>query len=283
MVLGIAQDGGVPQAGTKSHPGWSDPAARQKVVCLGLVDPVSGERWLFEATPDFPEQLHQLDALFPVAERPGLRGIFMTHAHIGHYTGLMFLGHEVMGAQHVPVFVMPRMREFLSANGPWDQLVRFGNIDLHSLRANREVKLNDRLAVTPFLVPHRQEYSEVVGFKIRGPRKTVLFIPDIDSWEQWDEQGQHIEDVLRAVDVAFVDGTFFANGEIRGRDMTGFPHPFITHSMQRFAKLPLAERRKLRFIHFNHTNPVLHLDSPERRMVEARGFRLAIEGERLEL
>lgn len=84
VVLGIAQDGGSPQAGTKDDPGWDDPALRRRVASLGLVDPPSGGRWMFDATPDFREQLHHLDRVAPVAGIPGLAGIFLTHAHIGH-------------------------------------------------------------------------------------------------------------------------------------------------------------------------------------------------------
>ena len=229
LVLGIGQDGGVPQAGTKDHPGWSDPAARHLVVSLALVDPATSQRWLFEATPDFREQLHRLDAAFPVEEKPGLAGVFLTHAHMGHYTGLMFLGHESMGAQGVPVYAMPRMQDYLRTNGPWDQLVRYENIALRPLADGVPVRLNDRLTVTPFLVPHRQEYSEVAGFRIDGPNRSVLFIPDIDAWETWEAQGTRIEALLADVDVAYLDATFYANGELPGRDMSGFPHPFITH------------------------------------------------------
>jgi pyrroloquinoline quinone biosynthesis protein B len=283
VVLGVAQDGGVPQTGTKEHPGWSDETHRQRASCIALVDPVTGGRWMFDATPDFKWQLHMLDEIAPVPVSPGLSGIFLTHAHIGHYTGLMLLGHESLGARGVPVHVMPRMREFLSTNGPWDQLVRYGNLELRSLGADSTVRLNDRLRVTPFEVPHRQEYSEVVGYRIDGPSRSVLFIPDIDSWEEWDEAGTRIDAVLAAVDVAYVDGTFFADGEIPGRDMSGFPHPFITHSMKRLGGLTESERAKVRFIHLNHTNPALRAGSEARRAVEAAGFRVARELERVDL
>lgn len=283
IVLGIAQDGGVPQAGTKKHTGWRDPARRKHVVCLAVVDPVSSERWLFEATPDFPEQLHRLDEMAPVADKPGLTGIFLTHAHIGHYTGLMFLGHEVLGAHEIPVYTMPRMQEYLRSNGPWEQLVRYKNISLVSLEDGEPVKLNVRLSVTPFLVPHRQEYSEVVGFQIEGPNRSVLFIPDIDSWEEWERWGTRIEDRIAAVSVAYLDATFYANGEIPGRDMSGFPHPFISHTLKRFQELPESERMKVRFVHFNHTNPVLQRESEARQEVLRSGFRVAEELERLGL
>ncbi len=283
VVLGISQDGGTPQAGTPEHPGWSDPTRRRHVVSLALVDPEGPRRWLFDATPDFPEQLHRLDQLAPARATPGLDGIFLTHAHIGHYTGLMFLGHEVIGARGTPVYAMPRMAEFLRSNGPWSQLVNFHNIELRGLEAGRKVELGGGLAVTPFNVPHRQEYSEVVGYRIDGPSRSVLLIPDIDSWEEWDSTGVRIEDLIRDVDVAYLDGSFYANGEIPGRDMSGFPHPFITHSMERFAPLPASEKAKIRFIHLNHTNPALWAEKEARREVEREGFRVAVEGERVSL
>ena len=127
-----------------------------------------------------------------------------------------------------------------------------------------------------------QEYSEVVGFRIDGPNRSVLFIPDIDSWEEMDSIVP-IEEMIADVDVAYLDGSFFANFEIPGRDMSGFPHPFISHSMERFSSLPAEERAKVRFIHLNHTNPALYPDSEEARMVREAGYGLAVEGERVGL
>ncbi|MEM1093395.1 MAG: MBL fold metallo-hydrolase [Bacteroidota bacterium] len=280
VVLGIGQDGGVPQAGHTADDGWSDPSKRRHVVSLAVVDPLSQQRWLFDATPDLPEQLYHLDQIAPTdAPKPGLAGVFITHAHMGHYTGLMYFGHEVMGTQRVPVFAMPRMTDFLRTNGPWSQLVRYDNIDLRGLRADSAVVINERLRVTPLLVPHRQEFSEVVGFRIEGPTASALFIPDIDSWEDWDAEGTRIEDEIAKVDVAYLDATFYANGEIPGRDMSGFPHPFITHSMERFADLPAAEKAKVRFIHLNHTNPALWEGTKARQTIAENGFRVAEEGE----
>ena len=284
VVLGIAQDGGAPQAGYPAEPGWHDPAKRRLATSLALVDPATGDRWLFDATPNFPEQLQRLDEIAPhPGSRPGLSGIFLTHAHIGHYAGLMYLGKEVIGAKDLPVYAMPRMRQFLTDNGPWQQLVRINNIVLKPLSSGEAVLLTEGLKVTPILVPHRQEYSEVVGFRIEGPKASVLFIPDIDSWAQWDAQGTRIEDEIAKVDVAYLDGTFFANGEIPGRDMSGFPHPFISASLARFAALPAKEREKIRYIHLNHTNAALWPESAERGLVNDAGSRVAEEGERVEL
>ena len=279
-VLGVAQDGGKPQIGNPVDPAWSDPTLRRHATSLALVDRRDEfpRRWLFEVTPDVKAQLHMLDTIAPTPDGL-LDGVFLTHAHIGHYAGLMLFGHEAMGARNTPVHAMPKMARFLEANGPWSQLVRYKNIVIDEMRDGEPVSVSPNLTVLPFLVPHRQEFSEVVGFTISGDEKAALFIPDIDAWEDWDAGGVRIEEKIADVDVAYLDATFYANGEIPGRDMSGFPHPFVAHSMARFADLPAAEKSKIRFIHMNHTNPLHDPDSEERRLVKANGFGIADEGE----
>ncbi len=253
---------------------------------LGLVDSRSGKRWLFDATPDFREQLHQFDRVAEAPGVPGLAGIFLTHAHMGHYAGLIHLGREAIGARGVPVWAMPRMAGFLRENGPWEQLVRLENIVVRELHDGQRVALAPDLGVTPIEVPHRDEYSETVGFFIEGPDRSVLFLPDIDKWERWDEvagaPGQ-IESWIRRVDVAYIDGSFFQDGEIPGRAMSEIPHPFVAESLERFAALPVSERSKVRFLHLNRTNPALDRNSEEAELVRRAGCHLAVEGERQEL
>ena len=283
LVLGVAQDGGFPQAGCRREccaGARRDRSQRRGVACVAVVDPATSERWLFDATPDFRQQLRMLDEAAPPESVPGLAGILLTHAHIGHYPGLIHLGREAIGARAMPVYAMPRMRAFLADNGPWDQLVRLENIDLRAIQADRPVALNDRLTATPILVPHRDEYSETVGFRIAGPSRSVLYVPDIDKWERW---GRRVETLIAEVDVAYLDGTFFAEGEIAGRSMAEIPHPFIMESMKRFETLPASERAKIRFIHLNHTNPALRADSAARKQIERAGFRVAAIGERVKL
>jgi pyrroloquinoline quinone biosynthesis protein B len=280
IVLGITQDGGAPHAGCSRpccEPRWEDPAKRLHVACLGIVDPGAG-RWLIDATPDLPAQLRMLEAASPTAPGPG--GILLTHAHIGHYAGLVHLGREVMGARDVPVYAMPRMRAFLETNGPWQQLVTLGNVKIETLTAGTELALSDRVTVTPIVVPHRDEYSETVGYRIRGPRASVLYIPDIDKWERWERS---IEDEVAAVDVAFLDGTFYGPGELPGRDMSLIPHPMVVETVERLRELPAPVRSRVRFIHLNHTNPLLDEDGPQREAVERAGLGVAGEGERVEL
>ncbi|MBT3448644.1 MAG: pyrroloquinoline quinone biosynthesis protein PqqB [Bacteroidetes Order II. Incertae sedis bacterium] len=279
-ILGIGQDGGKPQAGSHSDPAWKDPSLRRLAVSLGLVEPSSDKRWMFEATPDFRQQLYDLDQLAGPRKTTVPDGIFLTHGHIGHYTGLMFLGNESIGAQDVKVYAMPKMRDYLSTSGPWSQLVDYENILLEPLSHLEPVVLTDQVTVTPFLVPHRQEYTEVVGYIIEGPTRRIGFIPDIDAWELWDTG---LKAFLADVDVALVDGSFFADGELPGRDMSKIPHPWTTHTMNLLADADAETRAKVMFIHFNHTNPVLLEDSPETAQVLAAGFNIARRGDILEL
>lgn len=279
VVLGIAQDGGVPQAGSFGDPRWDDEDEQRSVVSLGIVDPDSGMRWMIDATPDFRRQLLMLHRISGGAPRPVVDGILLTHAHIGHYTGLMFVGKESIGAKDLPVYAMPRMKAFLEQNGPWSQLVSQSNIAIRPLATGEAVRLGAGVTVTPIVVPHRQEFSETVAFRIAGRTHSVLWMPDIDSWRELDAMGIRIEDLIASVDIAYLDGTFFANGEIPGRDMSGFPHPFISDTIARLGALPEGERRKVRFIHLNHTNPALRTGTPARRAIEEAGMAVAQEGE----
>ena len=277
VVLGIAQDGGYPQAGCRKDcckPVWDDPARRRHVSCIAIVDPKTKQRWIIDATPDFREQLRMLDATAPTEAKPELDGILLTHGHIGHYAGLVHLGREVMGTKAVPVYAMPRMRDFLEHNGPWDQLIRLDNIELRPIENGVAIALNDRITVTPFLVPHRDEYTETVGYRIDGPTRSVIYISDIDKWDRWDTS---IIEMISGVSAAYLDATFYMEGEIPGRSMADIPHPFIEESMDFFQALSDAEKAKVRFIHFNHTNPVLDPGSDARRRVEEAGYHIAEE------
>jgi len=282
QVLGIAQDAGYPQANCyQPHcmRAWENPELRRLTSSIAVVNAGSRNKYLFDATPDIREQLYQLNRAAPDDEYT-LDGVFLTHAHIGHYTGLMHFGHEASGSSNVPVYAMPRMAEFLSTNGPWDQLVRYRNIQLMPLSDRTSVRLDESLRVTPLMVPHRDEYSETVGFRVEGPNKTAVFIPDIDKWERWDTD---IRDIVRASDYALIDAAFFADGELPGRDMSKIPHPFVSESMALLDDLTDEEKSRVIFIHMNHTNPLLFDDSEAQAEVERRGFRYATEGMRLAL
>ncbi|WP_036827416.1 MBL fold metallo-hydrolase [Polaribacter sp. Hel1_85] len=280
-ILGTAQDGGYPHIGCQKkccanfYSGKND---KKSVVSLGLVDLENEQKWLFDATPDMHTQLAEL-AQNHLKTANIIEGVFLTHAHIGHYTGLMYFGREAFGKKNTTVYAMPKMKNFLETNGPWSQLVSLKNIELQNLQHDATIVLNNKLKVTPFLVPHRDEFSETVGYKIEGTKKSALFIPDIDKWHKWN---RNIIEEVKKVDYAFVDATFLNQKEVK-RAMTEVPHPFIEETVSLFKNESLATKNKAIFIHFNHTNPTLQKNSIERQSIENLGFRFANEGNNYKL
>lgn len=276
FVLGVGQDGGAPQAGCFSLKCVSEWKTNQRVfpTSLALIDPV-GKKYLFEATPNLPEQMIILEKEAP-SNQFLLDGVFITHAHIGHYAGLIFFGREVMGSKGIPLYLMPEMENFIRSNGPWSQLVKLRNVEIKQLKVNKPIELSN-VAITPFLVPHRDEFSETVGFSIRGPNRKAIFIPDINKWSEWD---QSLIEVVKDSNYVLIDATFYKDGELPGRDMSKIPHPFVTESMSLLSKLPYRERGKVWFIHMNHTNPLLNVDSEESKFVKNKGFNIARRGDR---
>ena len=280
-ILGTAQDGGFPHIGCQKKccdDFYKGVSPKQKVVSLGLIDREAQQKFLFEATPDISTQLADL-------EKNHLRtgtiidGVFITHAHMGHYAGLLYFGKEALGKKDIPVYAMPKMKEFLSNNGPWSQLVTKENILFLDLQKDSIVPLSNALKVTPFLVPHRDEFSETVGYKIEGKNKSALFIPDINKWSLWEK---NIVEEVKKVDYAFLDATFFKEGEIN-RPMSEVPHPFIEETIDLFKNESLTTKNKVIFIHFNHTNPALQPNSKERNELTLLGYKFATEGKRFEL
>jgi pyrroloquinoline quinone biosynthesis protein B len=290
VVLGIAQDGGVPHIGCTQVPcvdARRDPARRERVAALGLIDDRGG-RFLIDATPDIASQIESLNAgREGVDRRRPVDGILLTHAHVGHYAGLMYLGREALGARGVPVYATPRMAAFLRTNGPWSQLVSLGNIELREIQSGRPLTLAEGLSVTPIQVPHRDEYSDTVAFRVAGPGRTLLYVPDIDKWEKWDRR---LEDEVAQADVALLDGTFESESELPGRSLLEIPHPLVGETVLRLggktgsslSSDPPRARADVRFIHLNHTNRLLW-DEEARRALEQGGFRVAVDGEDLPL
>ena len=270
VVLGTTQDAGKPQIGCQKSC-CKNLKDRFLVSSLGVTDTKNKKNYLFDATPDITAQFDRLSKINGVTS---IDGIFLTHAHSGHYTGLMYVGKEGLNASKIPVYTMPRFSSYLTNNGPWSQLVTLGNIDLKPLQSESPIRLDSALIVIPIVVPHRDEFSETVGFKIIGAKKSALYIPDIDKWRLW---GKKIVEEVRAVDFAFIDGTFYEDGEIN-RPIHEVPHPFISETISIFKNEPLFVKQKIYFIHLNHTNPAHNKTSKQRIAVEKQGFHFATLG-----
>jgi pyrroloquinoline quinone biosynthesis protein B len=270
ILLGTAQDGGVPQAGcgcAHCQQAQRDPAARQMVSCLAMVDRQQRSAWMIDATPDFRQQLHLLQTLAPDCE---LKGIFITHAHMGHYTGLIHLGREAMNTRGLPLYATASFGGFLAANAPWKQLLELGNIVWQEVYDRQPVRLSPNLRIEPVQVPHRGEFSDTVGYVLRGPARSLFYCPDIDHWT-----GEELDMrlLLEQVDLALLDGTFFAAGELPAQRMGEVPHPLVKES----AALFQGSEERITFVHLNHTNPLWQA-GVERRWLEQKGFSVGEEG-----
>lgn len=277
QVLGIAQDGGYPHFGCEKEcckMAWKDTSMRKFVVSLAIVDPKEKKWWLMEATPDIKEQVEYFKKLSGGKYNYLPDGIFLTHAHIGHYAGLINLGREVMNTSNIPVYTMPKMKKFLETNGPWSQLVKLNNIKLVELKEDLPLKISEKIVVSALIVPHRDEFSETVGFRVNTSYKTYLFIPDIDKWEKW---GRSLIKEVSKVDIAFLDATFNKSNELKNRAMSEVPHPFVEETINAFKSENDQLKSKVHFIHFNHTNALMW-DNNARLEVEKKGFKISMQG-----
>ena len=279
-VLGIAQDAGHPQIdcyAPRCLSAWREerPPSGATSLALTISD---ASFFMFDAPPELPAALYQVWRGSQLRLRD-LKGVFLTHAHMGHYAGLLHLGKEGAGSSGIPVYAMPRMKTFLETNAPWAQLVNDKNIVIRALKAERP-EVFEQITVTPWQVPHRDEYSETAGYFIKGPRKNALYLPDIDQWHRWDRS---LADVIQQVDFAFIDATFFDAGELPGRDMSLIPHPTVESTMTLLKDLAPKFRQRVIFIHMNNTNPMLDPESAQTQQVIRGGFNIARVGAAFDL
>lgn len=304
-ILGTVQDGGLPHAGCWcSHcDAARSPFAHPRFVSsLALILPRPSDRpevFLFDATPDLRPQLDLLHDLRPdssrTVDRRPVDGVFLTHAHIGHYLGLAFFGFEALHTTNMPIYCTKRMGDFLRTNGPWSQLVRIGNVQLFELAPGQPAQVPTAadgrpwVCVTPIQVPHRDEYSDTVAFIIRrepdeqaASVPTVLFVPDTEPWRTWNPT---LLDVIKQhhVTIAILDGTFYSAEELPDRNATKIGHPLIKDTMDLLEPLVGAGRLRVYFTHLNHSNPALDPSSSATREITRRGFKVAREGLEIEL
>lgn len=287
-VLGTVQDGGLPHAGCSCNTcelARSSPSRRRYVASLAIVLPATGEIYLVDATPDLPEQIERLADVRTFepggVDRSPVAGIFLTHAHMGHYLGLAHLGYEVMHSRGVAVHATSAMTAYLRNNGPWSQLVQFGNIELREMQPGQPVDLGAGVSVTPIAVPHRDEFSDTVGFRVDGPETSLFYVPDTDSWGAWSPP---IAAALEGVDVALVDATFYSQDELPGRDLSEIGHPLITQTIETLGALVDSGALEVYFTHLNHSNPALDEGSPADAAIRSRaGFAVLLDGQEFPL
>jgi pyrroloquinoline quinone biosynthesis protein B len=277
-VLGTAQDGGVPQLGCRCrhcNRARRNPDSVRRVVSLGIVDDREELRFLVDATPDLP---HQWEALLDPGQRLRIDGLLLTHAHAGHYAGLLHLGKEGAEIWGLPLFASASMASFLRANAPWSALLDAGMLAQRALEPDRPVRLSEEVSVVPFLVPHRAEYTDTLGFEIRGPDASLLYVPDSDDWESWADP---LRDRCARVRFALLDATFFRSDELPGRDISEIPHPCVADNLDLLREL--AGTTEVWLTHLNHSNPLLDPASQERQVVLEAGLHILEDGASFDL
>ena len=283
VLLGIAQDGGVPHAGcscTRCMAAHSEPSLRRHPVACGIRGSDGGLH-LIEASRSLPDQM-RLWATALGAEgvaRPD--SVSLTHVHLGHIDGLGQFGNEAMGCSGLPLFASPSVLEALAkreALGPFSAtevvpMERFGPSE----------DCGFEMEFVP--VPHRDEHADTHAVVIRGPSRSVLFLPDHDDWAQ--TLGRHGASSIRqwlsdlGVDIALLDGSFWDSSELPGRDMSKIPHPTVTETLARLGERVEGDA-EIHFIHLNHSNPLLG-PGPETEELADLGWQVAVQGQQFAL
>ena len=282
-ILGTAQDGGVPQAGcgcSNCNAAFENPERVRFPVSLGVMDNQGGMH-LIEATRALPEQLKiWADACrYDSPIRPN--SVLLTHAHLGHIEGIGQFGKEAMGCRNLTLVASESVASILQEKKLMTPFViaDFGSQNLP--------KFQQGGVVFDFIpVPHRDDTSDTHAILISGENKRVLFLPDLDDWEQtlksvgYTNPNEWFQS-LGATHV-LLDATFWNGEELSGRDMKDVPHPTVENSLVRLQEGGIGGPEII-LIHLNHTNPLNNPNSHQSRMVEDAGHSIGQRGLTIEL
>ena len=278
LLLGTAQDGGYPQFGCTCancklcYEGKIQP---ETPVSLAILDKRTKNWWLVDATP----QLNQQWAEFAlILSEYKLAGVILTHAHAGHYPGILYLGKECMNANKIPLYASVDMHRFLKANEPWGVMYRNENILQVDVSDKLPFKLTDTLSVIPHAVRHRADFTDTLAFTFIGEQKRLFFCPDIDAW---DGMSESLSAVATANDVLLLDATFYVNNELPGRDTTTIPHPRVVQTVDLLVSSGVLQSQEhpcaVYLIHINHSNRLL-TDVPLVQSLAEKGIQVGKKG-----
>ena len=273
-LLGTAQDGGRPQAGCQL-----DCCSALRLedyrypVSLGIVDQ-DGRGHLIEATRSLADQLK-------LWKHPSIHSVALTHAHFGHVDGLGHFGKETLNAKGLALYLSSSMKTLVEATPQWNLMVKDGVFVPSPIGAGQHVRLGNECFLEAVEVPHRAELSDMHAFIVRGPNRSLLFLPDHDRWAT--TLAFHGSSSIRSwlnsmeVDIALIDGTFWSADELSGRNQDEVPHPPVQETIQNLGKRH-EDDPEIHFIHLNHTNPLHEEGSTEYREVTSLGWSVAQQG-----
>lgn len=266
VVLGSGQDGGSPQVGRGVGTGPDRTASCVAIAVDG------GPLVLFDATPDLRVQDARLRAMGHRAQGGNpYDAVFITHAHMGHYAGLVHFGKEAAATERMPLVAPASVVGFLSENQPWRALLDAGR--LAPISAEDGPVRFGPLLVEGIPVPHRSEFGSTVGYSVSVDSEPwILYVPDIDSWKAWSAA----EGVLGSHRICLLDAAFGSPDELPGRDISKIPHPFVSDTITRFADL--ANGRRMILTHMNHSNTLAEPASDLSIAAARAGFEVARDG-----
>jgi pyrroloquinoline quinone biosynthesis protein B len=287
-ILGTAQDGGIPQAGCSCRrclDAHIDLKLRKYPVSLGILG-VDGTKHIIEITKNLSEQL--------VIWTPDKNELFIpetvsiTHLHLGHVEGIGQLGKPVMGLREVDVYLSPKNKDVFDNRSDIVLMEDEGNIRTHSKNFYHPFEPKDGCGFSlQFIpIPHRSELGDNAAIIIKAEGKSILFMPDQDSWSDTLDyhSKENIRDFLKMFDIdeALIDGTFWSMDELPRRDISKIPHPTIQETIQLLGSKREGDP-EISFLHLNHSNPVNDLGSEQRKVVEENGWKISEIGDVLKL
>ena len=249
VILGTGQDAGIPQVGcscANCEAARKYPSRSRTGPSIALVSPDGSGFYLVDASTNFTKQVDYLLGNHVKGGFGALKGIFITHVHLGHIMGLGMLGREASEQSGVEVYAPPGVIGFLEKNMPFKEMILRKNIIPNSIMPGQELPLFENSSIAPFQVPHRPDAITTYAYLVKRGEERVLYLPDTD------EITPDIIDLVSKSDTAIVDGTFYSNDEISTRDITEIPHPFMKDSIPLFKD----SDTRIIFTHINHTNPV---------------------------
>jgi len=277
-LLGVAQDGGRPQPSCL------------KDCCKGIKHdeisfPTSLGTTLLDGTKHLFDVTRNLGQQFNIWGENNPTNVWLTHAHFGHVDGLGLFGRETIGAKGIKLHVSQKMTDLIHSTPQWSLMVKQGVFEINTFQNGDKIQFGKE-SIEPIIVPHRDELSDMHAFIIRGEGKSLLYLPDHDTWEE--TLSSYECKLIREwfdkleVDAAFIDGTFWSQHELSGRSQAEVPHPPVSQTIAHLGtKLP--NDIDLYFIHLNHTNPLYHKSSSAFKTVESMGWNVGKQGMKITL
>ena len=272
LVLGSAQDAGVPQIGclcANCKEARKNRAFERFGPSIALLHPRKKFCYIIDASPDIKQQIEIIRNHLTINNNFPITAIFLTHAHYGHCSGLWQLGKECISVKNLPVYCTSKMKSFLATNHPFHHLIDDKNIQINDFLIDEELDF-EGFSIKSFEVPHRNEFADTVGYKIKSD-KTLIYLPDIDDWND------QILEIISEADFALIDGTFYSSTELPRSIVV--PHPPIDRSIELMKDFDT----KIYFTHLNHTNKILIRNGKEKKEIIKKGFKIASDGLVLEI